>query len=252
MLTINKLEHSFGGLKAITQFNLAVKQGEVAGVIGPNGAGKTTLFNLITGLFKPTSGAILFKDINIAGRKSHEVARLGIARTFQNLRLFNELSVRDNIRAGQLYRHDRLLWRDRLFGNREFKQYQQDQLEKVMDLVGISHRADEKAGNLPYGLQRKLEIARALATEPDLLLLDEPAAGMNPQEVMGLAGLIAEAKKCYNLTVVLIEHQLRLVEELCDDVTVMNFGQIIARGKADEVQNDKLVIKAYLGEGEVG
>lgn len=252
MLEIKKLDHSFGGLRAIAGFDLGVKEGKTYGVIGPNGAGKTTLFNLITGLYNPSGGQIVYNGENIAGLPAHQIARRGVARTFQNLRLFGDLTVRENIQVGQLNVIDKLSLREKFGGNKGHQQELKDKAESLMDLVGIYLRADDKACNLPYGMQRKLEIARAVATGPKLLLLDEPAAGMNPKEVMNLADLIQRAKDEYKLTIVLIEHQLRLVEALCDEVTVMSFGQVISRGKPAEVQNDTVVIKAYLGEGEVG
>lgn len=252
MLDVKKLDHSFGGLRAIAGFDLIVKQGSTCGVIGPNGAGKTTLFNLITGLYNPSSGQILYKGQNIAGLPTHEIARQGVARTFQNLRLFGDLTVRENIQVSQLNYIDNLPWREKFIGNKGYQRDLKENANQLMDLVGIYPRADDKACNLPYGMQRKLEIARAVATQPQMLLLDEPAAGMNPQEVMNLADLIQRAKEEYKLTIILIEHQMRLVEALCDEVTVMSFGQVISRGKPAEVQNDPVVIKAYLGEGEVG
>lgn len=242
LLVIKDLNHSFGGLKAVSNYNMEVEPGHVHGVIGPNGAGKTTLFNLITGLYRPSSGEILFEGVNLAGKKPHEISRQGVARTFQNLRLFNDLSVLENIRVGQLYQGRK---------NKD-KGSQEEKINVLLDLFGLESRADEKVGNLPYGMQRKLEIARALATEPKLLLLDEPAAGMNPQEVLILVDLIREAKKRFDLTIILIEHQMRLVEELCDYITVMSFGEVIAQGDPRQVQNDPVVIKAYLGEGEIG
>lgn len=244
LLVIKELNHSFGGLRAVSNFNIRVESGYVHGVIGPNGAGKTTLFNLITGLYRPSNGEILFQGVNVAGKKPNEISRLGVARTFQNLRLFNDLSVYENILVGQL--------QQRSHKNRSNNGEMNGKIDFLMDLFGLGDRADEKAGNLPYGMQRKLEIARALATEPKLLLLDEPAAGMNPQEVLALVDLIREVKKRFNLTIILIEHQMRLVEELCDYITVMSFGQVIAQGDPQQVQNDPVVIKAYLGEGEIG
>lgn len=248
LLKINDLNHAFGGLQAISNFNVKVDKDCIHGVIGPNGAGKTTLFNLITGLYSPQQGEILFQEMNLAGKKPFDISRLGIARTFQNLRLFGELTVIENIQVGQLQRGAK----SRLgFWGRLFNQSIDKKAAALLELFGLTDRAQEKSGNLPYGMQRKLEIARALATEPKLLLLDEPAAGMNPQEVLTLVELIREAKRVFNITIVLIEHQMRLVEELCQDVTVMNFGGIIAQGKTAHVQNDPVVIKAYLGEGEI-
>jgi branched-chain amino acid transport system ATP-binding protein len=248
ILDINSLNHSFGGLKAISDFSLSVDRWTVQGIIGPNGAGKTTLFNLITGLFVPSSGSIVYDKQAIAGKPSYEISRLGVARTYQNLRLFGDLTVADNIRAGQLARDNQSFWQDIFKPNPVFK----EKINRLLALVGLTERAGEKACNLPYGMQRRLEIARALATEPKILMLDEPAAGMNPREVLDLVGLIRKAKEEFNLTVILIEHQMRLVEELCDDVTVMNFGQVISQGTARDVQNDPVVIKAYLGEGAIG
>ncbi len=236
MLSIEKLTHSFGGLKAISDFRLHVRHGQIYGVIGPNGAGKTTLFNLITGLYRPTHGRIVFAGQDITGMKPHEINRLGIARTFQNLRLFSDLTVRENIVVGTL----------------SHKQRDEHMIDELLELVGLTPRQTEQAKNLPYGQQRKLEIARALATSPKLLLLDEPAAGMNPQEVLNLVELIRTIKDRFQLTVILIEHQMRLVEAICERITVMSFGQVLAEGTVKEIQNDPKVIKAYLGEGELG
>jgi len=243
LLVIKDLNHSFGGLKAVANYNMEAESGHVHGVIGPNGAGKTTLFNLITGLYHPSGGEILLEGVNLVGKKPHQISRQGVARTFQNLRLFNDLSVLENIQVGQL-QHKGHKDKD--------KSDKGEKINVLLDLFGLKSRANEKVGNLPYGLQRKLEIARALATGPKLLLLDEPAAGMNPQEVLILVDLIREAKKKFDLTIVLIEHQMRLVEELCDYITVMSFGEVIAQGDPHQVQNDPVVIKAYLGEGEIG
>jgi branched-chain amino acid transport system ATP-binding protein len=248
ILKINSLNHSFGGLKAISDFNLSVDRWTVQGIIGPNGAGKTTLFNLVTGLFAPTSGTIVYDKHNIEGKPPYKISNLGIARTYQNLRLFGDLTVADNIRAGQLAKDNQSFWQDIFNPDPTFK----EKITRLLELVGLTERAGEKACNLPYGMQRRLEIARALATEPKILMLDEPAAGMNPREVMDLVDLIRKAKEEFNLTIILIEHQMRLVEELCDNVTVMSFGQVISKGTSREVQNDPIVIKAYLGEGAIG
>lgn len=242
LMEIKELNHYFGGLKAVSGVNIAVQPQTIYGVIGANGAGKTTLFNLITGLYHPTSGQILLDSTDLVGKKAHQVSRHGVARTFQNLRLFNDLTVEENIHVGQLYHR----------GRNKTKELHHN-IHDLMHLVGLDSRAGEKAGNLPYGMQRKLEIARALASQPKLLLLDEPAAGMNPKEVQGLVGLIKEVKKQYpSVTIMLIEHQMKLVEGLCDYVSVMNFGQIIAHGTVAEVQANPEVIKAYLGAEEVG
>lgn len=249
LLEIKALNHFFGGLKAVSDFNVEVEPFRVHGVIGPNGAGKTTLFNLITGLYRPSGGEMVFQGTNLVGKKPHEISRLGIARTFQNLRLFNDLTVVENIQVGRLQHQKHSLWQE--FRKSSLNGGLNKNIDNLLDIFGLRGRAGEKAVNLPYGMQRKLEIARALATRPKLLLLDEPAAGMNTQEVIALVDLIREVKKKFNLTIVLIEHQMKLVEELCDYITVMNFGEIIAQGNPREVQNDPVVIKAYLGEGEI-
>lgn len=241
LLEIKEVNHYFGGLKAISDLNIKVKPNMIYGVIGANGAGKTTLFNLITGIYRPTAGEILLENTSLVGKKPHEISRLGVARTFQNLRLFNDLTVTENIHVGQL--HHRKHGKDK---------EEQTKIESLLKLFNLDSRSHEKAGNLPYGMQRKLEIARALATSPKLLLLDEPAAGMNPKEVLSLVDLIREVKARFDVTIVLIEHQMKLVEGLCEYVSVMNFGQEIAQGTITEVQNNPVVIKAYLGEAEVG
>ncbi|MDI6880480.1 MAG: ABC transporter ATP-binding protein [Desulfitobacteriaceae bacterium] len=244
LLEIKDLNHMFGGLKAVSNLNIKVKPKTIYGVIGANGAGKTTLFNLITGIYCPTAGEILLDGISLVGKNSFVISRMGVARTFQNLRLFNDLTVVENIHVGQIYHHEKGKNKNLDLAGK---------MKSLLKLFGLDVRADEKAGNLPYGMQRKLEIARALATEPKLLLLDEPAAGMNPKEVQGLVGLIKEVKNQYsNITIVLIEHQMRLVEGLCDYASVMNFGQVIAEGTVEQVQSNPAVIKAYLGETEVG
>jgi branched-chain amino acid transport system ATP-binding protein len=250
LLEIDGLNHSFGGLKAISNLSLKVKPMTIYGVIGANGAGKTTLFNLITGLYRPSNGEIRLENINLVGKKPYEISRLGVARTFQNLRLFNELTVIENIHLGQIH-HQKQSWSDVFRQHNKSKSYSA-KIHDLLQIFQLEERAHEKAGSLPYGMQRKLEIARALATEPKILLLDEPAAGMNPKEVLSLVELIAEVKRKFDITIMLIEHQMKLVEGLCDYITVMNFGQVIAEGTSQQIQNNPVVIKAYLGEGEVG
>lgn len=247
ILAIEGLNHFFGGLKAINNFQMVVEEGKIYGVIGPNGAGKTTLFNLITGAFTPSNGKIFYNDVNIAGMKSYQIARMGMARTFQNLRLFGDLTVGENIRVGRLHHHKGRNAEGNRFGHDE-----DSVIQNLLNIAGLSNRADEKASSLPYGLQRKLEIVRAVATEPEILLLDEPAAGMNPNEVMTLVDLIQDVKAQFGLTIILIEHQMKLVDALCDYITVMNFGGVIARGTPSEVKENPVVITAYLGLGEVG
>lgn len=256
ILKVNNITLSFGGLQAVAGFNLTLNQGELVGLIGPNGAGKTTVFNLLTGVYTPDRGEILFgnasgtKERNIAGMKTHQVTRLGMARTFQNIRLFKDLSVIDNVKIAHHFKVEYRSWEALLRTPRFFKE-EALVTEKAMELLeifNIHHKAAEKAKNLPYGEQRKLEIVRALATHPQLLLLDEPAAGMNPQETGELMQLIRFIKERFNLTILLIEHDMQLVMGICQRVVVLDYGQIIAEGTPLEVTKDPRVIKAYLGE----
>ena len=252
MLEVKNLGISFGGLRAVDDFNLSIEQGQLYGLIGPNGAGKTTVFNMLTGVYKPTDGKIFLDGEDITGKSTIEINKEGIARTFQNIRLFSDLSVLDNVKAGlhnqKEYEYSTLTGILRL---PRYHQAEKAMNEKAMELLKVFEldgEADYKASNLPYGKQRKLEIARALATEPKLLLLDEPAAGMNPNETAELMETIRFVRDKFDMTVLLIEHDMKLVSGICEELTVLNFGQVLAQGKTSDVLNNPEVIKAYLGE----
>ena len=250
MLEVKNLGISFGGLKAVDDFSVTIEKGRMYGLIGPNGAGKTTIFNLLTGVYRPDTGAIFLDGQNITGKKTTEINQDGIARTFQNIRLFKELNVLDNVKAG-LHNHyhystlEGILRLPRYHHVEKQMDMRAMELLKVFDLDG---EWDYKAANLPYGKQRKLEIARALATEPKLLLLDEPAAGMNPNETAELMETIRFVRDNFDMTILLIEHDMKLVSGICEQLTVLNFGQVLTQGETSEVLNDKRVITAYLGE----
>lgn len=251
VLEVNNLSKNFGGLKAVNNFNLVIEEGEIIGLIGPNGAGKTTVFNLITGLYKPTSGCIIFMGENITGLPPYLIAQRGIARTFQNIRLFKGNTVLDNVRAVshptiKYNLIDALLRTPRFY--REEERVTREAME-LLETLNLAGRANEKAGNLAYGDQRRLEIARALAARPKLLLLDEPAAGMNPAEVKRMVELIRYIKDKFKLTILLIEHQMGMVMNLCERVVVMDFGQVIATGTPAEIRHNPVVLEAYLGKG---
>lgn len=261
VLKIDQLTKTFGGLTAVDNVSFEIKQNEVFGLIGPNGAGKTTVFNLITGVYNVTSGKIEFLGKEINNKPPFEIAQAGITRTFQNIRLFKKLSVFDNIftacHLGANYTLaeaivfgalPKALTKNSRYAKEEaaLKQY----TEELLEIMGLYDRRDFIANNLPYGLQRRLEIARALAVKPKLLLLDEPAAGMNPEETMQLMTLIDEIRKKFDLTVLLIEHHMDLVMGVCDNIAVLNFGAKIAEGKAKDIQDNPLVKEAYLGEEE--
>lgn len=250
VLETKNLSISFGGLKAVDNFNLKIEKGQLYGLIGPNGAGKTTVFNLLTGVYKPTQGTILLDGEDITGKKTIDINKAGIARTFQNIRLFNNLSVLDNVKAGlhNEYKYSVLsgvLKLPSYFKKEAAMNKETLELLKVFDL---DKEADFLARNLPYGKQRKLEIARALATRPKLLLLDEPAAGMNPNETQELMDTIKFVRDKFDMTVLLIEHDMRLVSGICEELTVLNFGQVLASGETSTVLNNPEVITAYLGE----
>ena len=250
LLEVRNIGISFGGLKAVNDFSLTIEKGQLYGLIGPNGAGKTTVFNLLTGVYKPDTGSIFLDGKNLTGKKTIEINQAGIARTFQNIRLFKELSVLDNVKAG-LHNHHKYSTIEGLLRLPRYYRVEKEMNERAMELLKVfdlDGEWDYKASNLPYGKQRKLEIARALATEPKLLLLDEPAAGMNPNETMELMNTIRFVRDQFDMTILLIEHDMKLVSGSCEKLTVLNFGQVLTQGDTSEVLNDKRVITAYLGE----
>ena len=243
MLEVKNLGISFGGLRAVDGLDMTIEKGELYGLIGPNGAGKTTAFNMLTGVYKPTDGVIKLDGEDITGKSTIEINKAGIARTFQNIRLFSELSVLDND-----YKYSTIAGILRLPAYRKAEKEMDAKAMELLKVFNLQDEWDYKASNLPYGKQRKLEIARALATEPKLLLLDEPAAGMNPNETGELMDTIQFVCKNFDMTVLLIEHDMKLVSGICQKLTVLNFGQVLAQGKTSDVLNDPKVIKAYLGE----
>lgn len=250
LLEVKNLSISFGGLKAVDNFHVEIEKGQLYGLIGPNGAGKTTVFNLLTGVYKPNAGSIVLDDTNITGKSTIEINQAGIARTFQNIRLFKDMSVLDNVKAG-LHNHHKYSTVEGIFRLPRYYKIEKEMDEEAMSLLKVfdlDKECDFKASNLPYGKQRKLEIARALATEPKLLLLDEPAAGMNPNETAELMETIRFVRDNFDMTVLLIEHDMKLVSGICEKLTVLNFGQVLREGATSDVLHDPEVIKAYLGE----
>ena len=250
MLDVKNLSISFGGLKAVDDFSITIEKGQLYGLIGPNGAGKTTIFNLLTGVYKPDGGRILLDGKDITGHKAIQINQAGIARTFQNIRLFKELSVLDNVKVG-LHNHHKYSTLSGILRLPSYYKVEKEMDERAMELLKVfdlDKEFDYKASNLPYGKQRKLEIARALATEPKLLLLDEPAAGMNPNETEELMKTIRFVRDHFDMTVLLIEHDMKLVSGICERLTVLNFGHMLAEGPTSEVLSNPEVIKAYLGE----
>jgi branched-chain amino acid transport system ATP-binding protein len=251
LLDIRGLTKHFGGLRAVDGFDLTVSSGALVGLIGPNGAGKTTVFNMITGLYQPTGGSIALGGEDVTGLEPHLITQRGIGRTFQNIRVFPNLSVLDNVCVAY-HPHAGYSIVDALWRSPRFEDKERQLVERAQDFLAVFNlqdRQNEIAKNLPYGEQRRLEIARALATEPKLLLLDEPAAGMNPRETVRLMELIHFIRDRFKLTILLIEHQMRVVMGICERITVMDFGQIIARGTPREIQCNEKVIEAYLGTG---
>ena len=250
LLEVKNLGISFGGLRAVDSFNISIEKGQLYGLIGPNGAGKTTVFNLLTGVYKPNEGIVTRDGKNITGKKTIEINKEGVARTFQNIRLFKDMSVLDNVKVGLHNKHHYSTLEGilRLPRYRKVEKEMNEQAMELLDVFDLAGQADYLASNLPYGKQRKLEIARALATEPKLLLLDEPAAGMNPNETQELMDTIHFVRDKFDMTILLIEHDMKLVSGICEKLTVLNFGQVLAEGETGEVLNNPQVITAYLGE----
>lgn len=254
ILSVKKLTKSFGGLTAVSNVNMELEQGELVGLIGPNGAGKTTVFNLLTGVYVPTTGTIMLSkdgtEKALQGLKPYTICKAGLARTFQNIRLFKDLTVLDNVRIAMnknvKYGLIASFLHSKTFHNEEKKLI--DESMELLKILKLENKKDEYAKNLPYGEQRHLEIARALATNPSLLLLDEPAAGMNPAETAQLTEIIGWIRKKFNLTILLIEHDMSLVMKICERIYVLDYGMIIANGTPDEIKTNKRVIEAYLGE----
>ena len=250
LLKTTKLSKVFGGLRAVSNFEMEINKGELVGLIGPNGAGKTTAFNLLTGVYEPTEGEIIFDGQSVVGLKPYQVTQKGIARTFQNIRLFSDMTVLDNVKVAyhfhMKYGLAEVVSRlGRYFGEEEELE---EQAIRFLEIFQLADKKDEVAKNLPYGEQRRLEIARALAAKPKLLLLDEPAAGMNPQETQQLLQMIRWIRKEFDLTILLIEHDMSLVMNVCERIYVLDYGKIIASGTPDEIKNNKQVVEAYLGE----
>ena len=251
VLEAKELVMQFGGLRAVNNFNLSLYLHDLQGLIGPNGAGKTTVFNMITGVYTPTAGQINMLEEDITGLQPYEINQLGIARTFQNIRLFPNLTVLDNVRIAY-HTHAGYSMFDGILQNKHFGAKEKELTQRTQEFLSVFNLQDrqgEIAKNLPYGEQRRLEIARALASNPKVLLLDEPAAGMNPQESFHLMDLIHFIRERFDLTILLIEHQMRVVMGICETITVMDFGEIIARGTPKEIQTNEKVIEAYLGPG---
>ena len=250
ILEVKNLGISFGGLRAVDSFEVNIEKGQLYGLIGPNGAGKTTVFNMLTGVYKPDDGLIRLDGVDIVGKSTIEINKEGIARTFQNIRLFKDQSVLDNVKIGlhNHYTYSTLTGILRLPKYRKLEKEMDERAIELLKVFDLEDKKDYQASNLPYGAQRKLEIARALATEPKLLLLDEPAAGLNPNETEELMDTIRFVRDEFDMTILLIEHDMRLVSGICEELTVLNFGQVLAQGKTSDVLNNPEVIKAYLGE----
>ncbi len=250
LLQIEKMTHYFGGLRAVYNYNLEIEPGQVRGLIGPNGAGKTTIFNLITGIYKPTEGKILLEGKPITGLQPHQIASMGLGRTFQNLRLWRHMTVLEHVKMA---RYSKISYglSGAFFGtpkrNREEAEIE-EKAHYLLELVGVRHLADQTVTNLPYGAQRRVEMARALAMEPKILFLDEPTAGMNPEELVQMMGIIRRVHNELGLAIFLIEHRMRVVMDLCEAIQTLVFGEVIAEGTPEEIRNNPRVIDAYLGK----
>ena len=250
VLDVRNLGIDFGGLTAVDGFNITVGPTEISGLIGPNGAGKTTIFNLLTGVYQPTRGSVLINGIDIKGMPTHKVNRLGIARTFQNIRLFTDMTALDNVKVG-MHHAIKCSFLSSLLHLPSYYKAEKKANEKAMellDVMGLADVADVKAGSLPYGVQRRLEIVRALATNPSIILLDEPAAGMNPSETTELMHQIRRIRDTFHIAIFLIEHDMNLVMNVCEAIAVVNYGRLIAKGTPDEIRANPAVIEAYLGK----
>ncbi|MBO4458922.1 MAG: ABC transporter ATP-binding protein [Butyrivibrio sp.] len=249
LLNVTNLSISFGGLRAVDDFNMTIEKGELYGLIGPNGAGKTTVFNLLTGVYKPNEGIIKLDDEDITRKNTIEINHAGIARTFQNIRLFKQMSVIDNVKVGlsERFKYSTLEGILHVGRYRKVEKQMDDEAMRLLKVFDLDGERETLASNLPYGKQRKLEIARAMATDPKLLLLDEPAAGMNPNETKELMETIALVRKEFDMTILLIEHDMKLVSGICEKLTVLNFGKVLCQGETKEVLSNPEVIKAYLG-----
>lgn len=253
LLRIDDLTHYFGGLRAVHDFHLEIEKGDIVGLIGPNGAGKSTVFNLITGMYRPTEGEISFNGHNLVGRQPYQIAALGIGRTFQNMRLWRHMTVMEHVKIAHYSRiHYGLLGAFLGTGRREREEQEiEDRAWGLLKMMGIERFSDELVVNLPYGVQRRVEMARAMAVEPRVLLLDEPTAGMNPEEMVKMLDIFRQIHEEFDLAIYLIEHRMKVVMDLCERIQTLSFGEIIAEGTPDEIRNEPVVIEAYLGEEEM-